>query len=99
MRKTFMRQMALGGASHRLNVLNDEIGERERERTRILNAFPELGTPAAPAAPVTLKPVRAVAHDRPRRRRRMSAAARKAASERMRAYWASEAGAKRRDRK
>ncbi len=77
--KDVLQRLARLGAKARLDEL-------EAERRAILKAFPELGggrkaAAEAPGAPV--KPAR-----KPRKKRRVSAAARKAASERMKQYWA-----------
>ena len=71
-----LQQFARVGAQARLEVIS-------QERESILRAFPDLGRTSAP---------RVVSADgaapRPRKRRRMSAAERKAVGKRMKAYWA-----------
>jgi hypothetical protein len=74
-RDTQLREFALIGARARLQELRDE-------QTKLREVFPEL-----------FRSGRAAAENNPegrprRRRRRMSAAQRKAVSERMRKYWA-----------
>ena len=71
-----MKRLARLGAAARLEQLQEEL-------TALRAAFPGLGAtrgrkPAAPAAKATA----------PRKRRKMSAANRKAVSERMSKYWA-----------
>jgi hypothetical protein len=70
-----LHQLARLGAAARLEAL-------ESERTAILRAFPDLrrGEPGRETRAGQARPQR--------RRRRMSAAERKAVSERMRRYWA-----------
>ncbi len=78
-----LHRLARVGAQARLEQL-------EKERALILKAFPglEAGMPASfPASPAGARPAR-------RRRRGMSAAQRKAVSERMRKYWAARRKAK-----
>ena len=58
------------------------LGELREEEAAIRQAFPDLAAKGKPSAP------------RGRRRRRMSAAARKAVSERMKKYWAERRKAK-----
>lgn len=73
------RRLAALGARARIAEMQDEVA-------RIRNQFPELTgsheTPTSTAAPVR------------KRRRRMSTAARKAVSTRMRAYWTARRKAK-----
>ena len=70
-----LRDLARAGAELALNRLRGEI-------TAIERAFPELATPTRRRA--TAQTVRT----KTKRARRMSAAARKAVSERMKRYWA-----------
>lgn len=70
-----LRELARAGAEVTLNRLRNEIAAIER-------AFPEFATPAGRRA--TAQAVRTSR----KRVRRMSAAARKAVSERMKRYWA-----------
>jgi hypothetical protein len=77
--KDVLNRLARLGAQARLDEL-------EAERQAILKAFPGLGPgrkAAAPEAPPAAKPAR-----KARKKRNVSAAARKAASERMKQYWA-----------
>ena len=77
-----MRDLARAGAEARLAALR-------AEETALLAAFPDLRSRSlrrpAPAAAATSPSTRQAARGR---RRRMSAAQRKAVGERMRAYWA-----------
>jgi hypothetical protein len=70
-----LRELARAGAEVTLNRLRDEIAAIER-------AFPEFATPAGRRA--TAQAVRTSRKSA----RRMSAAARKAVSQRMKKYWA-----------
>ncbi|HXH07120.1 MAG TPA: hypothetical protein VNI83_11065 [Vicinamibacterales bacterium] len=71
-----LRRLARLGAQARLQEL-------DRERAAILRAFPELrrGAGRVPSAA-------GAGNTRPRRRRRFTAAERRAISERMKRYWA-----------
>ena len=73
-RDTQLRAFALIGARARLQELRDE-------QSKLREVFPELFRGGRAAAENSQQA-------RPRRRRRMSAAQRKAVSERMRKYWA-----------
>ena len=86
MTKPQIQELARVGAQARLQALEDE-------RRSLLALFPELkdarkGGRSANGASPAAKPAPA------RRRKRMSAAARKALSERMSAYWAARRAAK-----
>ena len=86
---TDVRRYALDGARARLLDLRAEM-------SKILSTFPQLGTDdsAARRSPRTARGGNApAAAPRPRRRRTMSAAERKAVSDRMRKYWAARRGA------
>ncbi|HWF84270.1 MAG TPA: hypothetical protein VG222_05470 [Vicinamibacterales bacterium] len=76
-----LRQLARTGAEHALNQLRAEIIAIER-------AFPELALSSGRRA------IRRSVKEATRRTRRMSAAARKAVSERMKKYWAERRKAK-----
>jgi hypothetical protein len=77
-------RLARMGAAARLEAL-------ERERQQILRSFPGLRSSAAPAAQEQAEPS---GRGGRRNRREMSAAARKAVSERMTRYWAERRKAK-----
>ncbi len=78
--KDVLNRLARLGAQARLDEL-------EAERRAILKAFPGIGgarkVAAGAEAPAAAKPAR-----KPRKKRNVSAAARKAASDRMKQYWA-----------
>jgi hypothetical protein len=86
-----IRSYARLGAAHRIDQLREEIG-------RILRRFPDLEAPrkaaGSPFPPNELAALggREIAAPR-RRRRKMTAAQRKAVGERMRKYWAGRRGA------
>ena len=82
MKRDYLRKFARLGARARLDELR-------QEEAAIRRAFPDLFSRGAAAASAS-------ASEAPRRRRRsrMSAAARKAVSERMRKYWAERRKAK-----
>lgn len=72
---TELRRLARLGARARLDQL-------EQERAAILRMFPDLGRGGASTATAPAGPAAG------RRRRRLTAAERRAISERMKAYWA-----------
>ena len=82
-RSSHILELARKGAEHRYEELRAEIAALRKY-------FPHLGKVAGRARPtidVSSEPAAMI--DRPRRkRRRMSAAGRRAVSERMKAYWA-----------
>ena len=78
---TRMKELARAGAAQVLQEMRADMIAIER-------AFPEL------ALPQTRRRVRSVVTQATRRTRRMSAAARKAVSERMKRYWAERRKAK-----
>jgi len=77
-----LRRLARLGAKSRLEELR-------REEAAIRRAFPELFRGGGRGAAADDAPARAGGRRRRRRRSRMSPAARKAVSERMKKYWAS----------
>jgi hypothetical protein len=82
-------ELARKGAEHRYEELKAEMAALVRH-------FPHLRDASTRREEVDLSAEPAATIDRPRRkRRRMSAAARKAVSQRMRAYWAAKRSAKR----
>ena len=84
-----LRQLATKGAMARLEELRSE-------EAAIRQAFPELGrkSPAAPAAKASPVAVGKAAATSARSQNRMSPAARRAVSERMKRYWAERRKAK-----
>jgi hypothetical protein len=76
-----LRELALIGARERLEQLRDE-------QARLRNVFPELFRPGRRPAAQSNSNAAAAPARRRRRRPKMSAAQRKAVSERMRKYWA-----------
>ena len=85
-------EMARKGATHRLAELKAEIAE-------LVKAFPHLryGSAVSPSVPANGVEERLIRKEA-KRRRRMSAAARKAVSVRMKKYWATRRNAKKRQR-
>ena len=86
-----LQQLARLGAKARLE-------EIRQEEAAIRRAFPNLAGPVRrgrqPAAQAAAQPAAAAPATGTRKRRRMSAAARKAVSDRMRKYWAERRKAK-----
>ena len=84
-----LRQLATKGAMARLEELRSE-------EAAIRQAFPELGrkSPAAPAAKASPDGVGKASATPARSQNRMSSAARRAVSERMKRYWAERRKAK-----
>ena len=80
-------ELAKRGAEHRYRELKAELAA-------LVKMFPHLGSAVSPAMPARTNEVRT-----PVRRRRMSPAARKAVSQRMKRYWAKRRKAKRASRK
>jgi hypothetical protein len=78
-----LKRLARLGAAARLEQL-------EAERLAILRAFPGLASAARPkrAAPTTGEPGATAPKKKARRRRPMTAEQKRAASERMKKYWA-----------
>ena len=79
--KDVLTRLARLGAQARLDEL-------EAERRAILRAFPGLAGGRKAAEPSEEPPPAAKPARKPRKKRNLSAAARKAASERMKQYWA-----------
>lgn len=84
LRQDQLKRLARLGAEARIRELQSEI-------EAIRRAFPDLGRAGRGARRAGRKGTsgRAASANRPRRRRRLSAAARKAISDRMKKYWAS----------
>jgi hypothetical protein len=87
-RPSHILELARKGAEHRYQELKAELASLQR-------AFPDLGERVGRTLGEAVNTAERTVNDVAQRRRRMSAAARRAVSERMKKYWAQRRKAKR----